>query len=254
MIFEEKLIFFPEVYPFGDWEPVLPVGMTCEDLFFDSHGHKLHAWYLQPKVTLFDFALLHCHGNAGNITSRFPKAAALASLGFPVLLFDYRSYGRSEHARLCEKAIYEDAVSALNELHRLSFRDDQIIVHGVSLGGGPASYLAENFSLKALILESTFTSIPDMCKEVYPFIPKMLVGTQFNTLKRIANLQLPKLIIHGDQDETVPYWMGEELFSEALEPKFFQCINGGLHTNLVERYKDDYVKSIKAFIESLIEN
>ncbi|NQZ59409.1 MAG: alpha/beta hydrolase, partial [Lentisphaeraceae bacterium] len=141
MFFEDKLIFFPEAYPIGDWQPTLPVGVTCDDIYFESQGHELHGWFIKPQHRLFDGVVLHCHGNAGNITTRFTKSAAIAGLGLPVFIFDYRSYGRSEAGRLSEEGVYADAEAAWNFLIGQGFEESEIIVQGVSLGGGPAGDL-----------------------------------------------------------------------------------------------------------------
>ena len=248
MLFEEKLIFFPELYPIGDWQPVIPADVSCDDVFFMSEGNRLHSWFIKPKFQCFDGALLICHGNAGNITSRFPKAASLASLGVPVLLFDYRSYGKSDVSRLSEQAVYADSEAAWNYLRQF-YDEGKIIVHGVSLGGGPAGWLACRHDPLALVLESTFTCIPDMCKEMYPYIPRFLVGTQFNTLQRVGALELPKLFIHGDQDDVVPFWMGEKLDEQACEPKTFVRISGGMHSDLLEVAKAGYLEAFEVFFE-----
>ena len=253
MFFEDKLIFFPEAYPVGDWQPTLPVGMSCDDIYFESEGRKLHGWLIEPQHRFYDGVVLHCHGNAGNITTRFAKSCAIAALGLPVFVFDYRSYGRSEAGRLSEKAIYTDAEAAWKFLIEQKYREAQIVVQGVSLGGGPAGYLAEKFSPAGLILESTFTSMPDMSKKVYPFIPRSLVKTQFNTAKRIRSLELDKVVIHGSEDEVVPYEMGQELFELAPEPKEFVEIKNALHTNLLEKDREAYLSAFRNLFDRVLQ-
>jgi len=246
VLFEEKLIFFPQKFPEGQWEPEIPEGFELRDVFIKSGSLTLHAWFIEPEKREFDFTVLLCHGNAGNITTRFPKALAIASCGVPVLLFDYRGYGKSDEGDISENAIYEDATSAFSWLISQGLCEDEIVLHGISLGGGAACFLTENFKPRALSLESTFTSIPDMCQVVYPWIPKFLVGTKFNNLERIKQFQLPVQILHGTADELIPVEMGQDLFDEAVEPKWFIPIYGAGHGDLLEKagdlYRDSFLK------------
>ena len=251
VIFEEKLIFFPQKYPEGFWDPQIPEGFTLKDVFFKSGERNLHAWLIEPKAKKSSRAVLLCHGNAGNITTRLPKALAIASCGVAVFLFDYRGYGKSEDGDISEKAVYEDATSAYKWLIQSAYREEDIILYGISLGGGAACYLAEEFNPAALSLESTFTSIPDMCKVVYPWIPKFLVGTQFNNLERVRKLKLPIKIIHGTADELIPIKMGRDLYEAASEPKWFISVEGAGHGDLLEKAGELYSKSFEEFLSHL---
>lgn len=234
VIFEEKLIFFPERYPLGEWEPDIPEGYSLEDVFIDSGGIKLHSWLIEPPEKKFKSVVLLCHGNAGNITSRLAKALSIASCGVPVLLFDYRGYGKSEAGGISEQAIYQDSQAAYDYLLQNGFLEQEVLIHGISLGGGAACYLSERNKPKALSLESTFTSIPDMCKLVYPLLPRFFVSTQFNNLQRVSELKIPIQIFHGTIDELIPFSMGESLYEVANEPKGFIRVEGAGHSDLLE--------------------
>jgi len=251
VIFEEKLIFFPQKYPEGFWNPNVPEGYSLKDIFFTSGELKLHAWLIEPKERKFDFSVLLCHGNAGNITTRLPKALAIASCGVPVFMFDYRGYGKSEDGDICENAVYEDSTAAYNWMLENGFREESLVIHGISLGGGAACYLAEKFNPLALSLESTFTSIPDMCRVVYPWIPKFLVGTKFNNLERISSLNLPIQVFHGTEDDLIPIKMGQEVFKKANDPKWFITIEGAGHGDLLEKAGDLYEQSFQTFFSHL---
>ena len=248
MIFEEKLIFFPERYPAGDWEPRLPDGFSLQDVSIVSGLKKLHAWYIEPEVKKHKCAVLLCHGNAGNITTRLPKALSIASCGVPVLLFDYRGYGKSDPGTISEKSIYHDSQAAYDWLCEKGFQESEILIHGISLGGGAACYLSEVNSPGALSLESTFTSIPDMCKQVYPLLPKFIVSTQFNNLQRISKFQLPIQIFHGTDDDLIPFSMGEALYASANDPKKFIPVEGAGHGDLLQKAGDLFPQTIKDFL------
>lgn len=248
MIFEEKLIFFPEKFPAGDWNPVIPQGYSLNDVFMNSGSLRLHGWYIEPSERKFECAVLLCHGNAGNITTRLTKALSIASCGVSVLLFDYRGYGKSDEGIISETAIYEDAQAAYSFLLNKGFAEEKVHIHGISLGGGAACYLAEKNNPKSLSLESTFTSIPDMCKLVYPILPRFIVSTQFNNLERIASLKLPINILHGTADELIPFSMGEELYKAANEPKAFYSIEGAGHSDLLEKAEGVFPESFKSLL------
>ena len=248
MIFEEKLIFFPARYPLGDWDPLIPEGFSLRDVYIKFGNNTIHSWYIEPKEKKFNCAVLLCHGNAGNITTRLPKALSIASCGVPVLLFDYRGYGKSDAGAISERSIYQDSQAAYDWLLQDGFSESEILIHGISLGGGAACYLSEKNKPRALSLESTFTSIPDMCKLVYPLLPKFIVSTKFNNLERISKLGIPIQIIHGTADELIPFSMGECLFKAANEPKALIAVEGAGHSDLLEKAGDLFRKSFDSFL------
>ena len=252
MLFEEKLIFFPELYPLGDWSPKLPAGFELEEFYISSGSFKLHGWFITPDKILFDAAVLFCHGNAGNLTTRLAKSLALAGCGVPVFIFDYRGYGKSDPVYVSEKSISEDSRAAYDWLVKKGYSEDKIVIHGISLGGGVGCYLSSKFNPAALSLESTFTSIPDMCRKLYPFIPRFLVKTRFDNLARIQKLKLPVQIIHGTDDELIPYSMGRQLF-EAIrhEKKWFIEVNGAGHGDLLEKAGELYSGSFLSFLKKV---
>ncbi|MCM8533926.1 MAG: alpha/beta hydrolase [Lentisphaeraceae bacterium] len=250
MIFEEKLIFFPEAYPIGEWSPNLDASLKLQEVWFMSDDRHIHGWYLTPKEHSSSHVYLICHGNSGNITDWFAKAQNIAMLGLPVLLFDYRSYGKSEQGPLSEQGIYEDSSAAVRFLNDKGFTNEQIIVHGISLGGGAATYLAAENEVAGLVLESTFTSIPDMCSKLYPFIPKWVVGTKFANLERVKGIYVPSTIFHGTADQLIPYSMGESLFAamEKSSKKNFISIDDAGHSDLMETAEDTYISGIKKML------
>ena len=250
MIFEEKLIFYPSQYPDGDWEPLVPKEVVLEDVFFESDGLKLHGWFLRPCKPLFDGAVLFCHGNAGNLSSRYPKALAMALCGVAVFLFDYRGYGRSEMGSVSEKKFYEDSSAAWDWLCSEGY--ESIVVHGISLGGGAATYLAVEKNPVGLSLESTFTSMPDMSHEVYPFIPRFLIASHFNNFERIPQVKIPLQVIHGTEDELIPHWMGVKLFDAAICEKEFISIDGAGHGDLMEIAGDSYAAHFRTLLEKVL--
>jgi fermentation-respiration switch protein FrsA (DUF1100 family) len=176
----------------------------------------------------------------------------LNRLGFAVLVFDYRGYGRSE-GEPKEDGIYRDAEAAWNYLvNDRGFTPSQIVLHGRSLGGGVASYLAAEHKAAALILESTFTSIPAMGAKVFPIFPvKLLSNIYYNTEKRLPAIEAPILVIHSRTDEMIPYEHGQKLFKESKEPKAFVEINGS-HNSGFHNSARTYIEGIDAFLRQYV--
>jgi uncharacterized protein len=176
--------------------------------------------------------VLFCHGNGGNIGDRAPHASLLAAAGFDVLLFDYRGYGRSP-GRPSEDATYADARAARAALLAMDGVDPARVLYlGESLGAAVALELAIAHPPAALILQSPFTSIRDIARVHYPFIPRALVPQAYPSLDRIPQLRAPLLVLHGARDPVVPLMHGEELFHLAAEPKRLEVFPGAGHNDL----------------------
>ncbi len=188
-----------------------------------SDGVELNGWFFpantnSPRARL---VLLLCHGNAGNISHRLDTAAALLATGVNVFLFDYRGYGRSQ-GRPGEEGTYRDAQAAYQWLRQRGFAGTNIVVLGESLGGGVAAELAVREPLGGLVLQSTFTSIPDIGAELFPWLPVRWLGTiHYDTRSKLPRLHIPVLVMHSRVDEIIPFHHGERNFAAANEPKLF---------------------------------
>ena len=229
MAFEDSLIFFPSVYPEGFWKPG---GFKFEDAWFTaSDGTKLHGWYVphpQARATV-----LFAHGNGGNLSHRAEILELFANrLAVSVLIFDYRGYGRSE-GKPTEAGVLADARAARSWLaDRAGVHEGEIVLMGESLGGGVMVDLAGKEGARGLILENTFSSLPDVAAFHYPWIPvKMLMRTQLNSAKKIRDYHGPLLQIHGDADTIIPLAVAERLYDAANPPKRFLLIPGGDHND-----------------------
>jgi fermentation-respiration switch protein FrsA (DUF1100 family) len=225
---ENSLIYFPSVYPEGFWNPP---GLAFEDAWFEApDGTKLHGWHVphpNPRAVI-----LFAHGNAGNLSHRYELLQSLADLGVSVMIFDYRGYGRSAGSPN-EAGILADARAARRWLaKRAGVNESDIVLMGESLGGGVMVDLAAKDGARALILENTFTSLPDVAAYHYPWLPvRLVMRTQFNSAAQIAGYRGPLLQIHGDADTIIPFEIGRRLFEAALEPKQFVVIPGGDHND-----------------------
>lgn len=246
MFLENSLIFFPAPYPAGNWRPR---GLQFEDAEFTaSDGTLLHGWYVpHPKPR---GAILFCHGNAGNITHREDILRRLHRVtGVSVLIFDYRGYGRSQ-GKPTESGVLADARAARDWLaRREGLPAERLILMGESLGGAVAVILAAEGGARALILESTFTNLPDVAAHHFPWVPvRLLMRTRLDALSRIRDYRGPLFQSHGDQDTIVPYHLGRRLFEAANEPKQFVTFPGGDHNDLRDV---DYYEKLGQFVAGL---
>jgi hypothetical protein len=229
MFKEESLLFFPTRYPDGIWHPL---GLEFEDAWITTaDGVRIHGWYIpceNPRVVA-----LFAHGNGGNLSHREDYYRELHRLGVAVLAFDYRGYGRSEGSPT-EAGILADGRAARAWLaKRAGVPESQIVLMGESLGGAVAVHLASEASARALILENTFSSAPDVGAFHYPWLPiKLLMRTKLDSASLISKYHGPLLQTHGDADTIVPISLGRKLFDAANEPKQFVLIAGGDHNDM----------------------
>lgn len=221
-------------HPFREHEgSPTELGRPFENVLFrTSDGVELHGWYFpagtdSPRARL---AFLVCHGNAGNISHRIELCSALVQRGAAVFLFDYRGYGRSQ-GRPGEEGTYRDGQAALAWLRQRGFRGEHIVAYGESLGGGVVSELALREPLGGMVLQSTFTSIPDIGAELFPWLPVRRISTiKYDTQAKLPRVQVPVLVMHSRADDIIPFHHSERNFAAANEPKFF-CELAGAHND-----------------------
>lgn len=219
--FEHSQVYVPR----AEWA-VSPevLGHPWKDVAIETDdGVRLSAWFFpaasdSPRRHL---AIVISHGNGGNISHRLSLYDICYSLGVNVLAYDYRGYGKSQ-GRPYEEGTYNDAVAAYQWLRQQGFSPKHIIAYGESLGGAVAAELALREEVGALVLQSTFTSIPDMGKRLFPWLPvRLLSSIRYDTLEKVPRLTLPLLVMHSPVDSVVPFEQGRALFEAANEPKRF---------------------------------
>jgi uncharacterized protein len=217
-----------------------------EDLEIASEdGARLHGWWVpatggSPRLG----HVLLLHGNAGNVGDRATHVDLLVSAGFDVLAFDYRGYGRSS-GRPTEHGTYRDARAALATLVQRDGVDPARVIYlGESLGGAIALELALSSPPAGLILQSTFTSVRDMARLHYPYVPRAAVPDAYPSLRLVPALRAPLLYLHGDRDEVVPLMYGEALFEAAPDPKTMHVFRGIAHNDMLARAGREWVDVI----------
>jgi fermentation-respiration switch protein FrsA (DUF1100 family) len=208
-------------------------GLESHDLAIESEdGERLHGWWISARDARIGHVLL-CHGNAGNVGDRVLHAELLSAAGFDVLLFDYRGYGRSS-GRPSEEGTYRDARAARGALLREPGVDAARVFYlGESLGGSVALSLALESPPAGLVLQSAFTSVREMARLHYPFMPAALIPDAYPSLRRVRELVVPLLVVHGDLDDIVPLSHGEALYEAAPGPKQMHVFQGAGHNDLV---------------------
>ena len=200
--------------------------------FETGDGERLHGWWIARRAPALGHVLL-CHGNAGNIGDRVLHAALLTAVGFDVLLFDYRGYGRSSGSP-GEQGTYHDAHAARAcLLSRPGIDATRVLYLGESLGGAVALELALAHPPAGLVLLSAFTSVRDMARLHYGALPPPLVPDAYPSLRRITGLRAPLLVLHGDDDAIVPVEHGRALFDAAPDPKRLRIVPGVGHNDIV---------------------
>jgi uncharacterized protein len=239
-----KFLFFPtKVHQYHPSQ----IDGPLEDLFFDStDGLRLHGWFFTGKRK--DRTLLYLHGNAGNIGDRIDKARFLQRIGWNVFAFDYRGYGMSQGSPSIE-GVLDDGRAAMRFLtDKIGIPNDQIILFGESLGGAMAVEIAAEEPVAAVILESTFTSLRELSQAVYRFLPEAATPDAYHSNDLIRRSKAPVLVIHGSEDEIVPFSMGKRLFESAPHPKRFFGVAGAHHNDVYEVAGKDYLKEIEEFL------
>jgi fermentation-respiration switch protein FrsA (DUF1100 family) len=242
-----SLVYFPQTAREHATTPAAH-GLPYEDVAIHTEdGETLHAWWVPAARA--SGTVLHFHGNAGNISHRIDYARMFRGLGYNTLLVDYRGYGKSTGSP-SEQGTYKDAAASrhwLTEKRGLSDRD--IVVFGESLGGAVACWLAARHAPRALVLASTFTSVPDLGAEVYGFLPVRLMSRfQYNTRECVGKVDAPVLVVHSPRDDIVPYAHGQRIYAAAREPKGFLEIAGG-HNDGFVFMRPEWVKAVGEFLE-----
>ncbi len=215
-----------------------------------TDGLQLSAWYVPAADERG--VILFCHGNAGNISNRISTLELLNELGFSTFIFDYRGYGRSE-GKPTEDGTYRDAEAAWQYLHSQGYNESEIIIMGRSLGASVAAELAHRHKPKAVVLESSFTSVPDVAAELYPLLPvRWLSRFEYNTIDYLQSITAPVLIVHSRDDEIIPFSHGQRLFAAAKPPKQFLELKGGHNESIYVSGIDYYRHGLNSFFESYL--
>jgi alpha-beta hydrolase superfamily lysophospholipase len=242
---QSKFLFHPRHEIFATPRSL---GMDFEEIWLKTGDNvKLHAWFIPAKDA--EYTILFCHGNGGSLAHRVETIELYNRMGFNFFIFDYRGYGLSS-GKITEHGLFNDADAAWQYLIREKhIPPGKIIIIGRSLGGAVAARLAAENQPAKLICESTFLSIPEMGKDLYPYFPvQWLSRYKFATNLYVKQVKCPVMIIHSKDDEVVKYRHAEKLYNLAGEPKRFLELTGG-HDECYFDNRDKYSSAVKSFIQ-----
>jgi fermentation-respiration switch protein FrsA (DUF1100 family) len=243
----DRFIFFPDSALLAT---PAELALPYEDVHFTApDGPRLHGWWVPGRR---QETLLWLHGNAGNISHRLENLRLLHDhVGANVFIFDYRQYGQSE-GTASESGLYADARGALSYVQgRSDVAADRVIYFGRSLGSAVAIDLAAEHEPRGLVLETPFVSVREMAKRMLPGPLSVVVPTSFDNFAKISGIACPKLFLHGDRDEIVPYEHGRRLFEAATPPKAFFTIRGATHNDTYIVGGARYFAQIADFLDKL---
>lgn len=251
-IFRHTQLFCPSREAEKSWNPE-DYGIkrdSMEELWFETEdGEMLHGWYCRSENPIASGVL--CHGNTGNLTTIATIIPPLQDSGINVLIFDYRGFGKSTGTPSFA-GVVADTITAARFHDRIRPRHLPSILYGYSLGGAIAAQAIRHYPFDGLILQSTFTNLPEMAKATWPRLPLHLVaGSVFDTKSVLKHLNVPLMIIHGSADESVPCWMAHSLYESCASPKRLYLVDGGMHKDCYVRDPDKLIWAVNQFAAGL---
>jgi fermentation-respiration switch protein FrsA (DUF1100 family) len=244
---QRKLIYFPDAAHISpaeeDLDDVQEVKLATPD------GETLVAWQVNARPG--KPTILYFHGNGGHLAMRGPRIQRFASIGLGVFMPAYRGYSGSTGSP-SERAIVADAQLAYDHLRRSGLAARDILIYGESLGSGVATQVAASREVGALILDAPFTSVPDVGKLIYPYLPvEHFTIDRYESKRHIGQVKAPVLILHGTDDTVIPIEMGRALYRLAPEPKAMIELNGAGHSDI---YMFGAIEPLRRFIDRLRQN
>src|SRR5262245_39195528 len=191
--------------------------------------------------------MLYSHGNAGNLSHRGADIVRWSdALNVSVLIYDYPGFGKSTGSP-SEAGCLAAADGAWKWLTtEAKVEPERVILFGKSLGGALAIDLASRKQHRALIVARSFTSIPDVAQEVYPWLPaRWICGTKFSILEKGPLCNRPVFVHHGALDEVVRPHHSQSLYEAFPGPKQIMIDPNGHHDSA---FSADAFAQIRGFL------
>ncbi len=225
---QRKFIYFPEKNRTSP--AAVGLGDISEIRLSTPDKETLIAWY--AKAAHGKPTILYFHGNGGALRSRTERIMLMQQRGYGLFMLSYRGYGGSTGTP-SERKIIGDALLSYQWLIDNGVRDSQIVLYGESLGTGVATQVGALRKTSCVILEAPFTSLPDIAKISFPYLPtRLLMRDQFDSTQHIARIRGPLLVLHGSLDTVIPSVYGQQLFDLASSPKSIEIFPFGAHSDL----------------------
>ena len=240
-LYQRKLLYHPTENNYTGDE----IQFDYKEVFIEvDKDLKLKSWFLEKDLKK-NKTILYFHGNAGDLTNRVHKLNELNKLDVNILIISWRGFSGNQ-GKPTEKNLYNDARKSVEWLNETGVTNKNIILYGESLGTGVATELGQNNSFSGIVLESPFTSIADAAKIYYPYLPvNLLLKDRYDSIKKIKNIKIPVLIMHGKKDNIVPFFMGEKLYQMANEPKYKYFSEEDDH---MMEFNDDLLNAVKVIL------
>jgi len=243
-LFQRSLLYHPqENNYYGDQltVPIKKIKIKTQD------NIELLSWYHKKNLSEYK-TILFLHGNAGSLENRIHKINHFKDMKVNFLIIAWRGFSGNS-GKPTENGLYEDAKSAVRWLNSKGVSENNIIIYGESLGTGIATEIAQNKKFAGVILESPFTSMVDVGKSKYPYLPvRALLKDKYDSDKKIKNISSPILIMHGKIDNIVPFKMGKKMYELANAPKYSYFSEYDDH---MMEYNEKLLNTLKKFIYSL---
>lgn len=220
-------------------------GIVHEEIFIDTEDmEKLHGYFF-PAKDKTDKAIIYLHGNGDNVSGWYIAPFQIQQyVNVNALLIDYRGYGKSTGKPSIDGVI-KDAEAMYAYLIRRGYKSKDISLYGRSLGGAIALELANKATVRSIVIQSSFTSLKDAAKDIYPFIPSILIeGKTFNSKELIKKITIPVLISHGEDDEVIPVKHSYVLYELANEPKKLIVFPNADHNNVGKHFNEEYFNAL----------
>ncbi|MDE2030428.1 MAG: alpha/beta hydrolase [Alphaproteobacteria bacterium] len=228
-VMQRSLMYFPDAVRFVPSEWALPEMKPLPVVTKD--GLHLMSWYRPPQA-LDKLTVVFFQGNAGHLGYRNYKFRPWLDAGYGVLLVGYRGF--CNPGSPSEQGLYMDARAAINAIRAKGVPENGMVFYGESMGTGVAVQMATEYPhAVGLILESPYTSIPDVGADRYPLVPvRWLLLDRFDSIAKIKKVHMPLLLLHGEMDQVIPIKFGKKLFAAANEPKQSYYVPDAGHNNV----------------------
>jgi len=243
-IFQRNLMYHPdENNYFGD-----KLEVNIEKVKIKTSDNiDLLGWFHKKDLKRLK-TIVYFHGNAGKLENRIHKLNHFKDMDVNFLIIAWRGFSGNE-GKPSEEGLYIDGNSAIMWLKNLGLSEEDIIIYGESLGTGIATEIAQNNNFAGLVLETPFTSMIEAAKNFYPYIPVgLLLKDKYKNNIKIKNINIPVLVMHGEADQIVPFWMGKKIYEIANQPKYSYFTKYDDH---MMEFDENLVLALKAFIKSL---
>ena len=243
-IFQRNLMYHPEENNYSGDKLEVEVEKVK---ILTSDGINLLGWFHKKDLKRFK-TIIYFHGNAGKLENRIHKLNHFKDMDVNFLIIAWRGFSGNK-GKPSEKGLYIDANSAIKWLKKLGLKEKDIILYGESLGTGVATEIAQSNNYAGLILETPFTSMIEAAKNFYPYIPvSLLLKDKYDNQNKIKNINTPVLVMHGEVDQIVPFWMGKKIYEIANQPKYSHFTKFDDH---MMEYDEKLLFALKTFINSL---